>query len=89
MRRRGPAAFASTGADPASEDVAFWAQAGALGSNGAGGAGGAGQEGGLGVLPIGADGDIDYGGFDGGDYGGGELTLPRFCRGSANNYRMK
>ncbi|GAA5912980.1 condensin subunit BRN1 [Sporobolomyces salmoneus] len=64
MRRRGPAALPANGADPAAEDVAFWAQAGA--SNG----GGVAQDG-IGELPIGPDGELDYGGFDGGDFGGG------------------
>ncbi|GAA6013906.1 hypothetical protein JCM11491_000466 [Sporobolomyces phaffii] len=67
MRRRGPAAFSANGADPAADDVAFWAQAGALNPNGSGGVA---QEG-TGTLPIGPDGEIDYGGFDGGDFGGG------------------
>jgi len=73
MRRRGPAVFTANGGDPAAEDVAFWAQAGAAG------AGGVAQEG-VGVLPIGPDGQVDYGGFDGGDFGGGKLKqhLRRF-----------
>ncbi|GAA5843606.1 hypothetical protein JCM3766R1_002427 [Sporobolomyces carnicolor] len=68
MRRRGPAAFAAAGGpDHAADDVAFWAQAGAM--NGAG-SGGVAQDG-VGVLPIGENGEVDYGGFDGGDFGGG------------------
>ncbi|GAA5997380.1 hypothetical protein JCM5350_001664, partial [Sporobolomyces pararoseus] len=67
MRRRGPAALPTNGGDPAAEDVAFWAQAGAINGTGAGGVA---QEG-VGVLPIGPDGEVDYGGFDAGDFGGG------------------
>ncbi|GAA6063614.1 hypothetical protein JCM10212_006437 [Sporobolomyces blumeae] len=85
MRRRGPSTLDSAAsedvafwAQPGSFDPSGPSASGRpFGSEGVdGGAGGAGGEGagaigGIGVLPIGENGEVDYGGFDGGDFGGG------------------